>query len=220
MGRPRIHDHETRERLLRAAERMVVEGGVESLSVRQLADATGTTTRAIYSVFGNKYGVVRALYREAMVVIEHGIAGQPLTDDPIEDLVKTGKSVFRRFSLDTPNTFRLVFEGRVEREVLTPEDLAVGWTTFRKLQSRVQRIADAGLLDASAVGTVTIQFHALCQGLASNELIGRLAMFGDPPQVWDDALRALLRGMGLISTATRPVEAPSPSRRSRSRARR
>jgi AcrR family transcriptional regulator len=52
MGRPREHDQATAEALLDAAERTVQAAGLEGLSVRGVADDVGTTTRAVYSVFG------------------------------------------------------------------------------------------------------------------------------------------------------------------------
>ena len=70
MGRPRIHDDETRQLLLRAAEAMVAHGGVEALSVRSLAAIVHTTTRAVYSVFGGKDGVIRK------VLIGYGPGGE------------------------------------------------------------------------------------------------------------------------------------------------
>ena len=66
MGRPREHDERTRAALREAAERLVAAGGPGALSVRAVAEEAGTTTRAVYSVFGSKEGlVVDALARDA-----------------------------------------------------------------------------------------------------------------------------------------------------------
>ena len=69
MGRPREHDERTAERLLDAAERIVEAKGLDSLSVRVVAHATGTTTRAVYSLFGSKDGLVVALGKRAFLNI-------------------------------------------------------------------------------------------------------------------------------------------------------
>jgi AcrR family transcriptional regulator len=42
MGRPKEHDEETRQGLLKAAERLLAEGGPEALSIRRVSDAAGT----------------------------------------------------------------------------------------------------------------------------------------------------------------------------------
>src|SRR5215207_9476693 len=52
VGRPKEHDAATGEALLDAAEHIVERGGMAALSVRRVADRAGTTTRAVYAVFG------------------------------------------------------------------------------------------------------------------------------------------------------------------------
>src|SRR5688572_3565410 len=105
MGRPRIHDDETRMRLFRAAEGVVAYGGVDALSIRGLAEAVGTTTRAVYSVFEGKDDIVRALYRESWTVLARRLEELPLLEDPVEDLVRAGVEAFRGFALNRPNLF-------------------------------------------------------------------------------------------------------------------
>ena len=53
MGRPKEHDARTAAALLEAAESVVQSDGVDALSVRRVADEVGTSTRAVYSLFGS-----------------------------------------------------------------------------------------------------------------------------------------------------------------------
>jgi uncharacterized protein YkwD len=62
MGRPREHTDATRAELLLAARRLLAEQGPAGLGLRGLALQVDTTTRAIYSLFGSKENLVRALY--------------------------------------------------------------------------------------------------------------------------------------------------------------
>lgn len=50
MPRPRVHDP---DQLLDAAERLVVDGGPEQLTLRRLGAATGVSNGAIYHAFGS-----------------------------------------------------------------------------------------------------------------------------------------------------------------------
>ena len=52
MGRPRLHDARTASALLDEAERIVEAEGLDALTVRRVAAAAGTTTRAVYTAFG------------------------------------------------------------------------------------------------------------------------------------------------------------------------
>jgi AcrR family transcriptional regulator len=103
MGRPRVHDDNTRRALLDAAEAIVESGGPGALSVRAVADATGTTTRAVYSGFGSKEGVLHALAERCFEILRDDIARLPSTDDPGRDLVKAALDVFRPMVIEHPS---------------------------------------------------------------------------------------------------------------------
>ncbi|HLZ72692.1 MAG TPA: TetR/AcrR family transcriptional regulator [Dehalococcoidia bacterium] len=197
MGRPKEHDDCTALALLDAAERLVVANGIEALSVRRVAGAVGTTTRAVYSVFGSKDGLVIALGARAFDLLRAAIDGLPQTDDPAADLVEAGVSVFRRFVLQHPALFRLAVQ-RVEVQA----DLAEGFRgaadhALDGLRSRLARLAAAGRLGARPLTDALYEFHALCEGLAALEL--RCAFpEDDAERIWRDALAALLAGWGAV----------------------
>jgi AcrR family transcriptional regulator len=208
MGRPKLHDEQTREELLRAAEVLVAKGGSEAVSLRRLADTVGTTTRAVYSVFGSKEGLFGALYRRSYRELMRSVEAVPQTGDPRHDLVRVGIDGFRRWALQHPNLFRLVLDRIVPDARPGPEDLAVALQARELLLARVRRCHQAGLLGGRSVEQVAKQFHGICEGLTSFELRTGLWGDADPQAVWEDALAALLAGL----------EAP-PARRRRPRRR-
>ena len=96
MGRPREHDEATRAALLEATERLVARGGAAALSVRAVAEEAGTTTRAVYSLFGSKDGLlVDAIARRAFEFLHAEIGKLEETDDPAADLVAVGVRAYR-----------------------------------------------------------------------------------------------------------------------------
>jgi AcrR family transcriptional regulator len=196
MGRPRLHDQETERELLAAAEALLASEGTEGLTVRRLAEAAGTTSRAIYSLFGDKDGLVRRLFREAFVVLASDLAARSLTDDSRRDLVEAGAQGFRRWALAHPQLFRLVFEARPPAVAPEPEDSQAGLEAFEQLLIRVRRCREAGLIGPAPDPVVAMSFHALCEGLASVELRGRFPLRPDqkPEEVWAQALGALVDG--------------------------
>ena len=193
MGRPREHTAATATALVEAAERIVAAGGLDALSVRRVADEVGTTTRAVYSLFGSKDGLVVALGRRAFELLGAAIEALPSTSDPAADLVEAGVSVFRRFAVEHPSLFAI----GVQR-TLTPPDLAAGFSAAATaalggLTARVERLEAAGLLGARTVGEAVFGFHALCEGLAAVELRGLMAA-GQGQRIWRDSLAALVTG--------------------------
>jgi AcrR family transcriptional regulator len=194
MGRPRRHDARTERDLLIAAEALLASEGADGLSVRRLAEAAGTTSRAIYSVFGGKEGLLRALFREAFDALSADLDALPLTDDPVADLVAAGAEGFRGWARARPDLFRLVFDQRPA--AVTPADAEAGERAFGRLMARVRRCSVAGLVAPGAESQVGLAFHALCEGLAALERRGRfpLGPIPDAPAAWRSALSALVAG--------------------------
>jgi AcrR family transcriptional regulator len=190
MGRPRIHDESTAAALLAVAERLLRDRGAAALSLREVASGAGTSTQAVYTLFGSKEGLLGALGARAMQILHAGVDAIPVTDDPRHDLVEAAL-VFRRFAIDHPDLFEVAFQ-RVDPAV---------WTRFRTtaadalsaLTRRFEALAAAGLLGRHSVPEATLAFHSLCEGMAAVELRG--VPFGlDPHALWRAAFQALLTG--------------------------
>jgi AcrR family transcriptional regulator len=206
MGRPRQHDEATGEVLLAAAEQLLVDGGPDAISVRSVAELANTTTRAVYSVFSSKSGLIDALSRNAYCRLRSRIESLPVSADPSDDLVKVGAVAFRGFAIDNPHVFRLTFE-RVTHTVA--EDPSVGEaldSCYRALAARVQRLAATVGLGGRQHDTVVFQFHFICQGLASTELqrlpppVGSawwsmLEASLDHEAIWNDTLSCFVSGI-------------------------
>ena len=198
MGRPREHDERTRAALLEAAERLVAAGGPGAVSVRAVADAAGTSTRAVYSLFGSKEGlVVDALARDAFAVLFGEIDTLVETDDPAGDLVDVGVVAFRRLVLEHPALYRIAFQRVVPGLDGGPELVAARQRTWEQLLAKVERLEAAGLLGDKPVPESAVEFIAMLEGLANAELRGavlRLLPEGDEEQAWRNALTTLVRG--------------------------
>jgi AcrR family transcriptional regulator len=195
MARPREHDELTAEALLEAAERIVGTEGLDALSVRRVAFEVGTTTRAVYSLFGSKDGLVSALGTRAFTLLADTLDALPATGDPAHDLVEAGVLVFRRFALERPTLFALGYLGTgvppaLARSFRTAQEVALG-----RLHARIGRLAAVGRLGQRSVADAGIEFDALCEGLVKRELCGVIHADG-AEHLWRDALRALVRGWG------------------------
>lgn len=197
MGRPRTHDADTERGLLAAAESLLAEGGAEALSVRRVADAAGTTPRAVYSRFGGKDGLLGALFGEAFAVLAADLDALPLTDDPLADLVTAGVVGFRGWARARPHLFRLAFAQETPVDALASR---AGVDAFGRLRHRVRRCIDAGLMPEGIEVEVGLSFHGLCEGLAGLEARSRFPPLAgrDPAELWRSALTALVRGYAVV----------------------
>jgi AcrR family transcriptional regulator len=193
MGRPREFDEHTAAALLEAAEHIVDQEGLEALSVRRVATAVEVTTRAVYSLFGSKDGLVVALGVRAFDLLKAALDALPCTTDPAVDLVEAGALVFRRFALDHPALLRIGLQHEGMSAELTSQFRGASDRALGGLWSRIARLAEHGQLGSREVAEAACEFDALCEGLVALEL--RCAF---PPSkaewIWHDALRALVVG--------------------------
>ena len=196
MGRPREHDERAAAALLDAAERIVDSSGADALSVRGVAEDVGTTTRAVYSLFGSKDGLLVALGVRAFEMLGASIRALPLTKDPAADLVEAGVVVFRDFAIGHPSLFKIAVQRTVGSPTLADEIINAQIAAFQGLQTKVARLKYAGLLRGRTVRDAASQFHALCEGLAALELRGQIAP-NEGERLWRDALGALVVGFNL-----------------------
>jgi AcrR family transcriptional regulator len=202
MGRPREHNQATAIALIEAAERTVQVAGLEGLSVRGLANEVGTTTRAVYSVFGSKNGLLVALGTRAFTTLGAAITELPATADPAADLVEAGVAVFRRFAIGHPSQFRIGVQQAVG-PALAGDFAEAATKAFVGLEARVERVRVAGQLGSRSVRDAACQFHAFCEGLAAVELRGVMPP-GEEARIWRDALTALVAGFAIAREPGRP----------------
>jgi AcrR family transcriptional regulator len=194
LGRPKIHDRAVAGALVDAAESLADTGGPAAVSVRAVAERCGTTTRAVYSVFGSKAGLLAALGARTFDLLGDGVAAVPRTDDPAADLVEAGVGVFRRLAVDRPALFQIGVQQASLDPQIVHEFVPAARHAFGILEDRFQRLQDDGRLPGRPVTTAARQFHALCEGLAAIELRG-VVRPSDAEAQWREALFTLLDGM-------------------------
>ena len=209
VGRRREHDDKTAEALLDAAERTIAGEGVDALSLRQVANDAGTSTRAIYTLFDAQDGLVAALGMRAFNILQRDIETLPATDQPGQDLVEVAV-VFRRFALEHPALFSIAFH-RAD-PAIWPRFRAAAIDALTVLDKRFEPLEDADLLGGRSVSEASTQFRALCEGAAWTELRGN-PLSPNPERFWRNAFHALITGF-----ATPPPSRPPHMRRRRGRA--
>jgi AcrR family transcriptional regulator len=206
MGRKREHDERTGRALLGAAEQLVAEGGLGALSVRAVAQRVGTTTRAVYSLFGSKGGLEQALVARAFKLLADDVEKIPLTENPADDLVAAAVQGFRAFVRAHPDLFRLVFtpgNGPQPGEVAETERIR----SWQLLLMRIARVKEAGLIGEREVGDVALALNALAVGLGILELC-QILPGKQGERLWTDAVTAYVAGLA-VETNMRVHISPS-----------
>jgi AcrR family transcriptional regulator len=168
---PRAPDPKIRTALVENAARILSAEGFESLSIRRLATEVGVSTMAVYTHFGGKDELLRAVVLEGFARLAAHLEGIGDSDDPMADLCLLGVA-YRRNALDNPHLYTAMF-GRPMSEVsLTVDDLVVTLATFQTLVQTCRRCIDDGRVVDQDPESMANQFWAAAHGAVTLELTG------------------------------------------------
>jgi AcrR family transcriptional regulator len=156
--------------LLSAAAAMVAAGGTDSLSIRRLAAEVGTSTMAVYTWYGNKPNLLRAVYREAFSRFGDRLRAAAPTADPLADLWRQGLA-YRDYALAEPNLYQVMFGPNAAQFEPEAGDLEMALGTFTVLVEGVRRCVEAGGLTCVPEEGAW-QIWAAVHGAISLELLG------------------------------------------------
>ena len=100
-----------RERLLQAAMDMLASDGVAEFTTRRLAQHAGTSTPAVYELFGDKAGLDREVFFESFRLLRQYLDEVRPSQDPRGELISVIESL-RMFAREHPVLTDLMFPGR------------------------------------------------------------------------------------------------------------
>ena len=155
------------------------------MTVRAVAQRTGASSQVVYTRFGDKAGLLEAVYRDAFAEL-----GRSLDDaapgSSGDDLVVALVGAYRRFALADPHRYRLLFGDQVRP---SPEAKA---EALAALHQTMQAMADA-VPTADAASTATLLWGAM-HGPIDLELHGHLDAAHAQAHL-EATVRALLAGL-------------------------
>ena len=193
MPRPKQRTPELRDRVLQVAVSTLNEDGLSGFTTRRVAEQAGTSVPAVYELFQDKNGLVRAVFFEGFRMLSRRLLQLPETDDAVADVQRL-IPVFRRFCLDYPALARVMFSRPFQDFDPDPEELAMSPSVREIFVGRIKRCTDAGVLTGDPVDIAHVLL-ALAQGLAVQEggrWLGKSK--ASVNRRWEVGVTGLLRG--------------------------
>jgi AcrR family transcriptional regulator len=185
----KTHDASLATRLVDEAGRILATEGVGALSLRKLAARTGTSTMAVYTLFGDKRGLLTAMHNEGFARLGAAMAdAQHDGDDALTALARLG-SAYRAAALANPHLYNLMFGGAVPGFTPDPQSQAAADATFFPLVRAVQRGLDDGVLAGADAERIATHLWSVTHGVVSLEISAKL--WGDDDahaRVFNDAM--------------------------------
>lgn len=173
MARPKVHTDDVRERLLAEASAVVLDKGVARLSLRDLAGRVGTSTTAVYSLFGSKDQLLDALLLDAFMKFGRAQESVRATADPVADVAMLGWA-YLEWARAHRSLYRLMFGGSLVGLAPSPETEAAQARAIAPLRRAVERAQAEGRFLDDDSDTVVVSLWAQMHGVVTLEEQGLL----------------------------------------------
>lgn len=193
MARPKQRTPELREHVLSVATALLAQEGVAGFTTRGVAREAGTSTPAVYELFGDKGGLVREVFFEGFRRLRAELGTLEESGDPRADLVRM-VAIYRGFIRANPVLADVMFSRPFTDFEPGPEEVAASGSVRIFIVERVRRCVDADVLHGDETD-IAHALVALTQGLAAAEQARRLGTLpGSVDRRWALAVDALLDG--------------------------
>lgn len=173
---------------------MLATDGAQGFTTRKVAATAGTSTPAVYELFGDKGGLIREVFFRGFQLLGTRLSRLRESGDPHADLI-AAIGVFRQFVRANPVLAEVMFSRPFADFQPGPNEARAGSAVRESIVGRVRRCIDAGLLagDPTDVAHVLL---AVAQGLAAQETAGWLGTSrASVDRRWALGIRAVLDGL-------------------------
>jgi AcrR family transcriptional regulator len=165
---------DTSRKILKAARNLFERGGLEGLSLREVAKRVGLTPMAIYRHYATKEALVDALVLDALDEWWAYVAAIPQAA-PLEWLRQI-VAAHLEFALAKPRRYEAAFLVHSNQARRYPDDFDAGRSPAGTLQlTLITNLMAEGVLQADSAIEIMIAMAGLTQGLITLYRAGRIA---------------------------------------------
>lgn len=178
--------------VLDAAHQVLADHGPERLSVREICRVAGVAPMGLYSRFGNKHGVVDALFADGFVLLRDRLIAA--ASEPIGVRLRQGCLAYRDFAIEHPTLYSVMFDRVIPEFEPSDTSMELALAAFNELVGSVRAAMDSGLIASADPADVAHQIWASIHGAVSLELRG-IGFIDDPADTYRRLVDSLLAGL-------------------------
>src|ERR1700761_2349496 len=185
-----------------AAARLYGRGGLASITMRDLAEATGRSPMGLYRYFKDRDEIVAWLRTDAFTRFS----------DALEKAFASGSDAFARaravgqayldFALKNPDAYRLMFDMTQPDDTRYSDLISAAARANKTVTRHVRALADAGVVQGDPE-TVGRALWAAAHGVIVLYLAGRLSTEQNVRDFYRDTMRIAFRGARAPKSANR-----------------
>lgn len=186
MARPVMHNDSLKQQLLEVTAHLVDCEGPARLTLRDVAAAAGTSTTAVYALFGGKSQLLTA-------VMDHGFRSfRESQEQAAHGGLQGLGNAYRAWALEHTALYRLMFGGAMAAYADCKPSPEAASRAMDPLIGAVSAAQAAGTLRPAPAEMVAVAIWAQVHGLISLEL----AQTGPPDAPWEDVYGLALEAIG------------------------
>jgi AcrR family transcriptional regulator len=172
-----VNDQGTAARIVTVAQRILVEQGVEAVSMRRVGDAAGITAMAIYRHYPNREALLRAVADRSARELAAAWTRRSSAGGKLEERISGALDDFLDVALGSPHLYRFLMSDAWAGARRFPEDFRDGQgPPFSVVTALVEEGMRTGLLREDDLLETTLTVTSCAQGLVQQYLSGRIGM--------------------------------------------
>lgn len=195
------HHGNLKEEMLNIALDVIATQDVEHLTLKVLADATGTARTAIYKHFKSKDALIEKVIETGFQKFDDSVATILVDKDkPLLDRFYLSAKAYIEFARNNPNLYRLLFGAKyapIRENILSIKD--DNCSGFGALKKAIEEGQENGILKKEDSFQRTIILWAMLHGLSSLLIDG----FMDVDKIYEELFEKMFQDMLAITIANK-----------------
>jgi AcrR family transcriptional regulator len=185
-----LHQQELRKGILDDTSDLLMREGTTALSMRRIAQLVGCSTTVLYTMFGNKQGLVDELYLRGLDMMRQALEAVPRSDDYIYTLCDT----YRNFALAHSTYYAIIFLKIMPEYTPSKANLQLGEKSLQILIDGIRSCVAPRSITEEEAWEIARIIWATIHGHVSLELTGHFSYSDESPQqILKRALQAIVQ---------------------------
>jgi AcrR family transcriptional regulator len=186
-----LHQQELRKGILDDTSDLLMREGATSLSMRRIAQLVGCSTTVLYTMFGNKQGLVDELYLRGLDMMRQALEAVPRSD--LQDYIYALCGAYRNFALTNSTYYAIIFLKIMPEYTPSQANLQLGEKSLHILIDGIWSCVAPRSITEEEAWEIARIIWATIHGHVSLELTGHFSYSDESPQqILKRALQAIV----------------------------
>jgi AcrR family transcriptional regulator len=166
---------DTKPKIIASALTLYLNGGLDGVSMRKVADHAGLSAMAAYRHFKNKDDLLNHVVMEGFRSFQDYFSRAKAIPDPVASL-KLCMTLYADFAQDQPEFYEMMFMGKLHSSDSQLEQRCQQQIQMALvfLGERVKKCVSSGLIREVDSKACALRLWSLCHGMVSLQVLGEL----------------------------------------------